>query len=275
MNWQKANQALGNIERLLQVFESSNNLSAIERDLLLRRIQDLYEIVLEEDETNNIVKSVPVAAAPPVIEKPKKVEVEEVALPKPKPVVITPKVETQVEKQPESVIETPRTVQPPKIEKPKVEQPKIEKPVIEKPVIEKPKVHIKPQIETPKPRVVEQPVFQDPAVETKFSDEEAEIIEELFEFKMATDLSEKLSISPISDLTTSMSINERFITISELFKGNKEKYDAAVSALNNFQNFEQAKAYILTHLLGEYDWTSKKKTKSAKAFIKKVWRRYL
>lgn len=264
MNWQKANQALGNIERLMQVFETSGGLSSIEKDLLLRRIQDLYEIILENEATDgsNASKTVqttpkPVVQKPPVIEMPKVEEVK-VELPKPEPKVELPKVEVREEK---PVIEAP---------KPKIETPKVEVPKIETPKVEIPKVEIKSKVETPKP-----PVSEPSVVTAQFDNDEAEIIEELFEFKVASDLSEKLSTGPIRDLTTSMSINERFITISELFKGNKSKYDEAIHELNNFYNFEQAKTYILNHLIGEYDWTNKKKVKLAKAFIKKVRRRYL
>lgn len=267
MNWQKANQALGNIERLLQVFETSGNLSSIERDLLLRRIQDLYEIILDNQD---VVEETPVKTAPkPVVQKPpviEKTKIEEkVELPKPEP-----KPQPKVELPKEKVREEKPTIQIPKpVEKPKVERPKIEKKI----ELAKPKP--KPKVEIPKPPVIEKPFIQNPAPPKQFYGEEAEIIEELFEFKVASDLSEKLSASPIKDLTTSMSINERFITISELFKGNKSKYDEAIHELNSFNNFEQARNYILNQLIGEYDWTNKKKTKSAKAFIKKVRRRYL
>lgn len=263
MNWHKANQALGNIERLMQVFETSGNLSSIERDLLLRRIQDLYEIILKNEvskvDSTTTVKTAPkpIVTPPPVVEKPKvepKVEPKEVE-------IEVPKKEVQEEK---PIIKIPTPVKPPKVEKPKVEEAKVPVKTLQKPVTEQPtyqEQHQKP--------------YQEPVVTSQFDEEEAEIIEALFEFKIASDLSEKLSASPIRDLTTSMSINERFITISELFKGNKSKYDEAVHELNNFNNFEQAKSYILNHLINEYDWTNKKKIKSVKAFIKKVRRRYL
>ncbi|MFK7946355.1 MAG: hypothetical protein AB8G11_02105 [Saprospiraceae bacterium] len=292
MNWQKANQALGNIERLLQVFETSKNLSSIERDLLLRRIQDLYEIILENENVDTKTTTPPITTPKPVVQKPPVIETpkveEKIAFSKPK--VELPKVEVSEEK---VIIETPK----PKVELPKVEI-REEKPIIEKPRVELPKVEIpkikiskpkpepepkpEPKVEVPKPPVtrpkspvIEERTYEKPVVTKKFDEEETEIIEELFEFKSASDLSEKLSTSPIQDLTKSMSINERFITISELFKGNKSKYDEAIHELNNFYSFEQAKAYILNHLIEEYNWTKKKKIKSAKAFIKKVRRRYL
>ncbi|NJN78313.1 MAG: hypothetical protein HC803_08295 [Saprospiraceae bacterium] len=70
-------------------------------------------------------------------------------------------------------------------------------------------------------------------------------------------------------------INERFLMISELFKGNKVQYDEAIDALNSFSDFEQAKIFIIKILIPEFDWTNDKKINQAKTFIKKVRRRYL
>jgi len=84
-----------------------------------------------------------------------------------------------------------------------------------------------------------------------------------------------LSAAPIADLKTAMGINERFLTISELFKGNKAQYDDAIDTLNSFSDFGQAKNYISRILVPEFDWTNEKKINQAKTFIKKVRRRYM
>jgi hypothetical protein len=247
MNWTKANQLLSGIDRLFNIFQESDGLSTIERDLLLRRIQDLYEVVLEGDfeagqrKGSKVVKDI----EPPVvrtIEPPKVVE-------RPKPVVIE---QAPVIEKPKPIIEEPK---PPVIQQPKVV---VDTP---KPVVEPPKP---PVVEKPK-EIVYQPINHD-------SDEDLEL---LFEFKSATDLSEKLSAAPILDLKTAMGINERFLIISELFKGNKAQYDDAVETLNSFSDFEQAKNYISRILVPEFDWTNEKKINQAKIFIKKVRRRYL
>ncbi|NJN78314.1 MAG: hypothetical protein HC803_08300 [Saprospiraceae bacterium] len=179
MNWIKANQLLSGIDRLCNIFQESEGLSSIERDLLLRRIQDLYEVVLDGD----FEKPAPKEAKP---EPPKVKET-----PKPEPIPQwTPPKRTET---PKPVVEAPKPV----IERPVVEMPK---PMVEtpKPIIETPK----PVIETPKPPVVEKPkeIVYEPTIKGYNSDE----IEELFEFKSAMDLSEKLSAAPISDLKNAM-----------------------------------------------------------------------
>lgn len=255
MNWSKANQVLSGIDRLFNIFQESDGLSTIERDLLLRRIQDLYEVVLDGDfeaeqkkQVNHPVKEV---TSPPVktVEPPKVIE-------QPKPVVIE---QPPVIERPKPIIEQPKPViQPPKVV---VEPPK--------PVVETPKV------EVPKPPVIEKPkeIVYEPI--NKANQGSSEDLELLFEHKSATDLSEKLSAAPITDLKNAMGINERFLIISELFKGNKAQYDDAIETLNSFNDFEQAKNYITRILVPEFDWTNEKKINQAKTFIKKVRRRYL
>lgn len=245
MNWNKANQVLSSIDRLFNIFQESGGLSTIERDLLLRKIQDLYEVVLEGDFEAGHKKQA-----------------------KPSREIPTPPIRTVEEPK---IIEQPKVIEPPKpvvIEKPPViERPK---PVVEapKPIIETPK----PVVEVPKPPVVEKPkeIIYEPI--NNGSNEDLEL---LFEHKSATDLSEKLSAAPITDLKNAMGINERFLIISELFKGNKAQYDDAIETLNSFSDFEQAKNYISKILVPEFDWTNEKKINQAKTFIKKVRRRYL
>jgi hypothetical protein len=236
MNWNKANQLLSGIDRLFNIFQESDGLSTIERDLLLRRMQDLYEVVLEGDFDAGQKKQVkPVKKAIPTplktVEQPKIIE-------QPKPVVIE---------------------QSPVVERPK-------------PVIQQPKVAESPKVEIPQPLVIEKPkeIVYEPI--NHGSNEDLEL---LFEHKSATDLSEKLSAAPITDLKNAMGINERFLIISELFKGNKAQYDDTIETLNSFSDFEQAKNYISKILVPEFDWTNEKKINQAKIFIKKVRRRYL
>ena len=47
-------------------------------------------------------------------------------------------------------------------------------------------------------------------------------LSELFQTEQINELSDKLSFSPISDLTKAMGLNERIFTVNELFGGNNE-----------------------------------------------------
>jgi len=97
---------------------------------------------------------------------------------------------------------------------------------------------------------------------------------ELFELEEGYDLSDKLSNAPIKDIRSSMGLNERVLTINELFGGNAMAFDKTVKALNQMNNFEDAKAFLSKEIVPQYEWHEEGKLKKAKIFLKLVSRRY-
>ena len=95
----------------------------------------------------------------------------------------------------------------------------------------------------------------------------------LFEHKEAKELSDKLAETPIRDLTKAISINERILTVQELFGGDNQSFSDTLAKLNGFKNLEEAKPF-LTELAKKYKWTDKGRKKKAKVFIKLIRRRY-
>ncbi len=98
--------------------------------------------------------------------------------------------------------------------------------------------------------------------------------EALFEEKQARELSEKLSELPIADLKKAIALNDRLLLTRELFSGDGQAFDAALTALNSYTQFADAKNYLLDHCVTRYGWLDKKRLETAKNFIKLVRRRY-
>lgn len=98
--------------------------------------------------------------------------------------------------------------------------------------------------------------------------------EQLFEYKKATELSEKLSESPISDLTRAMSINDKLLYVNELFDRDIEAFNETLKVLNRFDSLNDAKG-LLSNLAERYDWLNGEKIDISRDFIKLVRRRYL
>ena len=88
------------------------------------------------------------------------------------------------------------------------------------------------------------------------------------------DLSDKLSNAPIEDIRSSMGLNERVLTINELFGGNAMAFDKTVKALNQMDDFEDAKVFLSREIVPKYEWHEEGKLKKAKIFLKLVSRRY-
>jgi len=98
--------------------------------------------------------------------------------------------------------------------------------------------------------------------------------EALFEEKQARELSEKLSELPIADLKKAIALNDRLLLTRELFAGDGQAFDAALTALNGYTQFADAKTYLLDHCVVRQGWLDKKRVETAKNFIKLVRRRY-
>ncbi len=178
--------------------------------------------------------------------------------------VPSPKVEKKLYTPP------PTIVPPPPKPKPKpviVEPPKPKKVSPPPPVVKAPP----PVVEKPKPTpVYVPPPKPKPAPKKALNAEQ----EELFEYKEAKEISEKLSQSKIKDLNKAMGINDKLHYINELFGKDNKAFDQAITALNGLNSFEEAKVFISEKVALKYDWTNKQKKKKAMEFIKLVRRRY-
>ena len=97
---------------------------------------------------------------------------------------------------------------------------------------------------------------------------------EIFEEGDGNELSDRLGEMPIQDLTKSMGINERILTVNNLFGGDNGIFKNTINHLNGLGSFEEAKAYISSNLVNTYDWMDPSRIKKAKLFIKLIKRRY-
>lgn len=261
MNLQTIKQRLDKINRLYAYLEDNQDIiSIVDRDALLASIRELYDACFDED-----IATTTTTTKRPVVEEP----------------VVAPKEEKTVE-----VAETPKKKRPKLVfntnSTPKQERPTKEEAVVSQKETEIPKAEIKEE-KTPEPVVEPTPVVAaqptTPKVETAptapttqgFNEE----YEELFLFKAATDLSQKLSAAPLKDLNKALGLNEKFLYINELFGGDVAKFQAAIKTLNNGESFDTARSYIEINLIEQHEWMNKPKKPVAKDFVKLIRRRYL
>ena len=69
-------------------------------------------------------------------------------------------------------------------------------------------------------------------------------------------LATKLKYRPISDLTKSLGINEKYLFSNELFDGNSSEMAATLSTLNSYTSFDEAQKK-LNDLCQKYNWDKK------------------
>jgi len=96
----------------------------------------------------------------------------------------------------------------------------------------------------------------------------------LFSQNPVMDLSDKLSLLPVTDLTKALSINERYFTIQELFGGDADLFQQTLAKLNSLSNFKEASEELINSVASKYEWGTNAKKKKAENFIKLVRRRY-
>lgn len=138
------------------------------------------------------------------------------------------------------------------------------------PIVEEPIVEDKPEAITDKELIVE----PEEILEQIVTDPVDQDLLALFSQNPAMDLSDKLSMLPITDLTKALSINERYFTIQELFGGDADLFQQTLAKLNSLNNFQEASQELIGHVAAKYEWGTKSKKKKAENFIKLVRRRY-
>lgn len=241
-------------------------------------VEEAIEEVQEEEEKPKRKKPTLFFTQPPKEEKKE-------------PVVEEPKEEKEVK----PIKETPKVVAPPPVEEKKEETkvaPKTVTPEVKKAEPTPPKVventppPVEPKVEEVKPKVVEPSVLRQPRKE----DKQPEVVEvedkedtsafnpdyeELFTFKIATDLSQKIGEARINDLWHAIGINERFLYINQLFGGDMSRFKGGIEKLQSLANFDEARVYLEKEFIGENDWLNKQRKLFAKDFIKKVRRLYI
>ena len=95
----------------------------------------------------------------------------------------------------------------------------------------------------------------------------------LFEFQKPTDLAGRLEETPIKDLTTAMSINDRQLYVNELFGRDHSALRDSLTILDRYDAFPAAKNFLIS-LAEQYNWAKEDRSEIARNFIKLVKRRY-
>jgi hypothetical protein len=258
MDIEKIERRLRKINTVLDIFKEDNKISTIEKDLLLGYVRELYDIIKEDGG----VAPAPTPKVEHVMDQPIT----------PQPIVpaienkpIDPKsIEIKLEKTPikeHTPVPTPEPTPatPPKEEAITSPEPKVE--AIK--IVEEPPVVTPPAQNNNEAKTV-----------VNNSSTNTEAIEILFKVEEINDISDKLSMTKIDDISKVIGINERLYLIHELFGGNGELFSNTVNKLNAATSFEAAKELIIADLFYPLQWEKDDRVKKAAQFIKHVRRRF-
>lgn len=107
--------------------------------------------------------------------------------------------------------------------------------------------------------------------ETLPTDRAASLNEKLKQGTM--ELSDTLGDAPIKDLKKAIGVNDRFVFIRELFRGDENMYERSIKTINGFSIFPEAEYWIRRELKLKLGWNDKNET--VKHFDQLVRRRFL
>jgi len=239
-----------------QLQQGQRPLHRLDRDLLIRQTQELYEwlfIMADEEEQ----KAVPIQqphhaeadqkyAEPKVLVKKEDPAPEPVKLPQDHQEASTHQEEKSEPSKPEAfIVDAPAENPQPDLIKTEMPEPKAiaeeEKPA------EKPITPQRSTIDTAQPK---------PTPLELFSQETPPSVADHLQNKEDSSIGAKMERQPIQDLRAAIGINDKFLLINELFSGRLEAYNKMLDELNDFKSFNGASTYLI-ELKVEKQWDSK------------------
>jgi hypothetical protein len=87
-----------------------------------------------------------------------------------------------------------------------------------------------------------------------------------------TELASSLKETPVKDLRKAIGINDRYVFISELFRGDEAMYERSIKTINNFRILPEAEYWMERELKLKLGWDDTRE--SAKHFFQLVKRRF-
>jgi hypothetical protein len=88
----------------------------------------------------------------------------------------------------------------------------------------------------------------------------------------SAELSEKLADGPVKDLKKAIGVNDRFLYINELFRGDEAMYERSIKTINGFSIFPEAEYWIRRELKTKLGWKDSDET--VRQFDQLVKRRF-
>ncbi len=83
---------------------------------------------------------------------------------------------------------------------------------------------------------------------------------------------EMLKETPVKDLRKAIGINDRFLFINDLFRGDEAMYERSIKTINSFNIYAEAEYWISRELKIKLGWDNEKE--SVKHFDQLVKRRF-
>jgi hypothetical protein len=112
---------------------------------------------------------------------------------------------------------------------------------------EKAEISAKPaKTEKSSPRKDSEKISEAPMIADRFSPVSNSLYEQIGSQISADDLTDIIKAKPVSSLTEAIGLSDKFLFISELFNGDKDAYQHAISKLDSAENYADARAFLMS-----------------------------
>ena len=140
-------------------------------------------------------------------------------------------------------------------------------------VYQRPKPKPKNQLDIPYDPLNEFPTLTQQAI-TKEINESVTLQESLNDRlkENKTELMQVLKDTPIRDLRKAIGINDRFVFINDLFRGDEAMYERSLKTINSFNIYPEAEYWMNREMITKLGWDTSKET--TKHFYQLVKRRF-
>lgn len=104
--------------------------------------------------------------------------------------------------------------------------------------------------------IVRDPLNEIPTLSQQFSGNDAqESLNDKLK-QVRTELAEVLKETPVKDLRKAIGINDRFVFINDLFRGDEAMYERSIKTINGFNIFPEAEYWISRELKVKLGWNT-------------------
>ena len=120
-----------------------------------------------------------------------------------------------------------------------------------------PEIEIQPELKSSEPKRTEPKIAEPKKTHKKeqessiiadqFFQPASSLVEQLSPIQTEAELADMLKTKPITSLTEAIGINDRFLFIREIFRGNHSDYNAALLRLENAEKMTDARAIIMSY----------------------------
>jgi uncharacterized coiled-coil protein SlyX len=238
-------------EQYTGIYNHVDKIPQIELDIMMANVRKLYERLSDLNKLN--AKEKAIYEVKPVVEENTtpiipSIENNEKSEEKPAPTLafIEPEEKVKIEEKKSPPVVTP--------ELPLVAEEKLAENVV--PEIEKP-------VKTGKSKKIEDSdlfsLAEKETVADKYKEAGKSMHEKMKSEKADNSIAEKMSKAPITNLKNTIGLNDKFLFINELFKGDIQEYNKAVDKLTMLTELEETHNY-LTELGDRFRWTEKPDT---------------